>query len=94
MKLNVATTIWKFPLNAKELNEIQMPKGAEILCCQNQNEQPYIWARVDPGLEAETRYFRVVGTGHTIYPDEELKYISTFQLKGGKLVFHLFEKLG
>ena len=58
-----------------------MPKDAEILTIQTQNETPCIWALVNPE--------------HDIYYDMGInrKYINTFQLGGGSLVFHLFERV-
>ena len=92
------TTIWKFPIRKPgELVELNMPKDAEILGCQVQIDQPCIWARIDPETKLDDykpRYFRIVGTGHIIRPEEDLIYIDTIQIHGGKLVFHIFEKLG
>ena len=72
-----------------------MPKGAEILTVQTQNDTPCIWALVDPDSETETRHFEVYGTGHDIHCDMgiERKYINTFQIQYGLLVFHLFERI-
>lgn len=87
--------IWKFPMASPEQGRIEMPKGAEILTIQTQNETPCIWALVNPENEKEVRYFEVFGTGHEVCCDMgvERKYINTFQLKCGALVFHLFERL-
>lgn len=78
-----------------------MPGGAEILCVQTQNNQacnkqtPCIWAKVDTDNAPEQREFDVIGTGHAISEMEyhEHKYIDTFQLSGGALIFHVFEKI-
>lgn len=83
--------IWKYRL---ELGTciIGMPKGSEILTVQNQYEVAYVWALVDPNKEVEERIFEVIGTGHNIEPSKnKRKYINTFQLQGGFLVFHVFE---
>lgn len=86
--------IWKFPVEPQKA-KFEMPKGAEILTVQTQNETPCIWALVNPENEKETRYFEIFGTGHNVPVDMgiERKYINTFQLEGGRLVFHLFERL-
>lgn len=77
------------------IQSILMPKGAEILTVQTQNGIPCIWALVDIEAEKEPRVFDIFGTGHPVTFDMgvERKYINTFQLKGGALVFHLFERL-
>lgn len=86
--------IWKFHLDPNK-NNVAMPVGAEILTIQTQDEMPCIWALVDPDNEKELRHFEVYGTGHDIPCDMgiERKYINTFQLEGGSLVFHLFERI-
>lgn len=89
-------TIWKFPLTAQTYQSIEMPIGASILTAQLQGETLCIWALVDKDLtsaQIEKRHFLIFGTGHDIMHGYDLKYISTFQLHGGALVFHLFEEL-
>lgn len=88
-------TIWKFEIETADLNTVNMPKGAEILTVQNQMGNPCIWALVDPAQETELRAFEVFGTGHEVYCDMGIdrKYIGTYQLHGGALVFHVFERL-
>lgn len=86
--------IWKFEINTNQIT-IEIPKEAEILTMQTQNEKPCIWALVNPENKKELRHFEVYGTGHNIYYDMgiERKYINTFQLHNGDLVFHLFERI-
>jgi hypothetical protein len=81
--------IWKWTLQPGKTT-IEMPKDAEILTVQTQFHEPQLWALVDPGNNIEIREFITVGTGHSI--EKELgKYIGTFQLHNGSLVFHAFE---
>lgn len=47
-----------------------------------------LWA-LHTDKRAETRSFRVYGTGHQLPPD--LQYIGTAIAPGGQLVWHLFE---
>jgi hypothetical protein len=77
-----------------DMMEVKMPKGAEVLTIQCQNDVPTIWALVNPNAEKEERYFELFGTGHDVPCDMgiERKYINTFQMKDG-LVFHLFERI-
>jgi hypothetical protein len=86
-------TIWKFPAKVQESFELDMPKGARVLCVQNQGpNNPQMWALVDPSAPIERRRFRVAGTGHRMEDDKQFAdYIGTYQLHDGDLVFHLFE---
>lgn len=89
-------TIWKFPIHPDDIIRVQMPKGARILTVQEQHGQPAIWAEVDTEAEKEERLFEVFGTGHEMPNDMgvEREYVGTFQLRGGALVFHLYEYRG
>jgi hypothetical protein len=69
-----------------------MPQDAKILCVQTQNDMPCIWAIVNEEAEPrENRLFHIYGTGHEIKNLENKKYVGTYQLQGGVLVFHVFE---
>ena len=82
--------IWKWPLSSKDSQEINIPRGAEILCVQMQNDYPTIWAKVDAEAEMVSREIIIIGTGH---PHEEINhpYIGTVQQYGGSLVWHIFD---
>ena len=86
--------IWKFELTDDKVS-VNIPKGAKILTLQVQHETSCIWALVDPLNELEERHFEIYATGEEIHYDMgiERKYINTFQLQGGMLVFHVFERL-
>lgn len=90
--------IWEFPLETTDVQRIEMPVGAEILTIQTQNEVPCIWALVDTGTSVLKckRTFNIFRTGHNIpeLVDSHRKYIGTYQLNNGGLVFHCFELLG
>ncbi len=70
-----------------------MPEGAEVLCVQMQNGQPCIWAKTTVGAPPVVHHFRIAGTGHDL-GDNVGRYIGTFQLDGGALVFHVFAESG
>lgn len=91
----MSTVIWKFPLLTTDWQEIQMPKGADILTVQVQFGEPFLWARVDPSLPLYPCTFEVFGTGHEIDEDMcvERHYVGTYQLNGGSLIFHVFERI-
>jgi hypothetical protein len=86
-------TIWKFNLTLTDSQYIKMPKAAEILTIQRQNEQACLWALVNPNAEKETRYFEIHGTGNPILESDnrERKYIGTFQQP--LFVWHVFERV-
>ena len=90
-------TIWKFELTPviNGTHSIKMPKEAEILSIQTQNEKPQIWAIVNDEAEKEERFFEIFGTGHKIPCDMGIdrKFIGTFKMHNGTLIFHLFERL-
>lgn len=84
-------TIWKFPLITTDINTIDMPIGAEILTVQEQYGKPCLWAVVDDDVEKERRVFAIYGAGHSVSVVTDKKYIGTYQLMEGALIFHVFE---
>lgn len=88
-------TIWKFQLQVLDTQFIWIPKNAEILSVQNQNEVPCMWALVNPTEEKEEKCFEIFGTGQDVNCDMGIdrRFIGTFQLHTDSLVFHLFERL-
>lgn len=82
-------TIYKYPVPVADSFSIFLPKGAEILTVQTQGEGAYVWAIVEPGGGVRKRDFCLRGTGHPL--GDVGRYIGTFQLRGGSIVFHLFE---
>jgi hypothetical protein len=86
--------IWKYKLDPR-VSTIPMPEGAEILSVQVQRETPCVWAEVDPTHPLYVRTFEIYGTGHPIndMSGHERKFIGTFQLNQGDLVFHVFETI-
>jgi len=86
--------IWKYQLIVTDRQEIKMPAGAEILTVQTQDGRPCLWALVAPNKTETTRIIETFGTGHEVnYFDTTVReYIGTYQLEGGQLVFHVFER--
>lgn len=89
----IMETIWKYQLDVCSDQLVQLPTGAEILTAQVQHGTVQMWACVDPDSPLETHHIRIHGTGHCVLNHDKLKYISTFQLQNGNLVFHVFEVL-
>lgn len=90
----INNTIFKYPINVGQ-TRICLPIGAEVLCVQTQNDEPYIWASVErDAKQFKNRNFVVYGTGHSFgHNQEPVVYIGTFQLDNGQFVGHLFEML-
>ena len=85
-------TIYKYPLELKDKQTIEMPIGSQILCVQTQFDKPCIWAMVNPNLPPVGVKIEIYGTGGSItnpYPSY-LKYIGTFQIYRGHEVYHVF----
>lgn len=85
-------SIWKYPLLAADIQTVSMPEDAQILSVQCQRGQPCLWALVDASTPPKDRVLHTLGTGHNIGADaESLRFIDTFQMAEGDLVFHIFE---
>lgn len=86
-------TIWKFPLSNMGVEEIEMPKGAEILTVQIQDERPCLWAIVEDRAEKDRRFIETHGTGHPMRVDMGItrRYIGTVQQP--PFVWHVFERI-
>jgi len=87
--------IYKYPLVLTDRQTIHMPYNAKILTAQIQkvggDDGLQMWALVDE-LEnlSQPVTIAIYGTGNPI-PNEPGEYISTFQIGGGRLVFHVFQ---
>jgi hypothetical protein len=81
--------IWKTILKVAEHQEIIVPAQSELLTVREQYDKPCLWFKCDPALPKVTRQIQMVGTGHE---HESIgKYIGTFFMHDGDLVFHVFE---
>ena len=83
-------TIWKYKLQVIDKQEIEMPDNAELLTVQVQRGVPCLWVKVDPNIPTRTYGIATYGTGHPIHQDNQ-KYIDTYIIDEGALVFHVFE---
>ena len=84
-------TTWKYPLEITDEQNLMMPEGAEILTAQIQGGTLCLWALVNPAAPKQRRTIEILGTGNPA-PDVERKYISTAQMAGGSLIWHVFER--
>jgi len=83
--------VFKYDVVMDDTFKLSLPQGAEVLSVGVQFGEPRMWVLVEPTAPVVERTFRVAGTGHHI--TGSLKFIGTFQLEGGALIFHLFEVL-
>ena len=83
--------VYKYKLQlTKDIQEVVLPQGAQILCIKIQNDELCMWALVDPDQTYnEVVKIRCAGTGHEI--TEDVEYIDTVVLLDGELVFHFFK---
>ena len=85
------SVIWKFPIETEDEQVINVPVGAEFLSVQVQNDQPCIWAKVDPQENVIVRAkVVIVGTGHPAKHTNGMSFLGTYQLAGGNFVGHVF----
>lgn len=81
------SAVWKYNLLLSKSSLI-LPKGAELLTVQHQNDIPRLWARVDPLAPLESRHIRIIETGEE-FNEPSATHISTWQ--HGPYVWHAFE---
>lgn len=87
-------TVWKSNLHiAAGVQDLALPKGAEILTAREQGENIAIWYRCDEEAAMEKRRFVVVPTGGTAPTPEGAAYLGQAQMEGGMYIFHIFEIL-
>jgi hypothetical protein len=91
-------TIWKFDLDARDRQTVDMPTDAEILHVGAQDptgRSVQLWALVEPTeppIQVEDREFAIVGTGHAVPPDLTREgFLGSVITAGGALVWHVFE---
>ncbi len=84
--------VWKYTIDATDSFKLSMPEDAEVLSVQVQNGGICMWAKVNPNNLLMPRCFCLRGTGHD-FTGKEGRFVGTFQLAAGTLVFHLFEEV-
>ena len=81
--------IWKYELMLTDTQTVLMPKHAEVLTAQVQNNIICVWAFISEENEmVAPRRFDIVGTGNPIQ-DDLGRFVDTVQM--GQLVWHIFE---
>lgn len=85
----MSKAIWKFRMEVADEQTILMPIDANIIHVAVQFDAPCLWAIVDPTMEKQPYTIHMFGTGHKM-PDDPGKFIGTFMINDGDLVFHAF----
>lgn len=82
-------SVWKFPFDVADRVEIEMPAGAQFLSVQIQDGQTCLWALIETDARPVKRRLLIRGTGHDATGVG--RFVGTFQMYAGALVFHAFE---
>lgn len=83
-------TIWKYPLQIEDIQEVEMPADAQVLCVEVQNGQPCLWAKIEITKLDAVYKIATVRTGYSADHAEGMRYIGTYLLHGDKFVGHVF----
>jgi hypothetical protein len=83
-------TIHKQVIDITDTQTIVVPNRAAFLAAQVQGRDLCIWYLCDPNETTVVRAICVVGTGHDASRVKGMRYLSTFQIYDGALVFHVF----
>lgn len=86
-------TMWKAELTVSGVQIIRIPEGAEIKYVNAQQEVICVWYYCDPNARLTERRIAVCGTGHPAPNPSQGKYLGSCFLRGGNLVFHVFEEI-
>ena len=88
-------TIWIFTLSIQDEQMVPMPENSAILSAQVQGTIICLWALVQPDNITVNHKIRIVGTGHALPDDYNIKdaaFIGTVQTHEGSLVLHVFDE--
>ena len=83
-------SIFKYILDAADVQEIQMPIGSTILSVGVQRDEICIWALIEPDAVKVSRRIYICPTGREADGLQRVKFLGTVMLHAGNLVFHVF----
>jgi len=83
-------TIYKYPIDLKQRQWIQLPRGAEILSAHAQDNELFIWALVDTEQEIAPREVLVFATGEVCEIPTHRPYQHIDTVHAGPWVWHVF----
>jgi len=82
-------TIWKYELEIKDVQDIEIPEGAKLLHIANQNGGLCVWFEVDQEARKKMNTFAIVGTGNAFDP-KGFEHIGSVIIN--PFVWHVFQK--
>lgn len=85
-------TIHKARLEVTDSQTLMLPAEAKLLTVQVQHGAPCLWYECESTNPPDPRVILTFGTGHEIPADLNLAYLGTYQVSGGQLIFHAFER--
>jgi len=89
----LGTTVWKYSLETRDVQDVEMPKNANIIHCAEQNNVICLWAEVEPDAPKITKTFYIVGTGWDHRPECLLRHVGSVVESHRPLVWHIYEKV-
>lgn len=96
----MSSAVWKYKLEAKTCQEVEMPWGSKILKLASTGSGVCLWVLVDienaKKQVMKLREFRIYATGEEIKDASQLEYIGTLAAEspdGHAEVIHCFETL-
>ncbi len=91
------STIWKYPLEITDYQNIEMPKGSKVLSVHVQKDVlPCLWALVESELwdvSREIHTIHIFETGQPNITATYLTFIGMFILSNENFVGHVFESV-
>lgn len=88
----MSMTVWKTALKPMNVQQVAIPRGAQILSAHMQDNMPTIWYLCDTDAPLEDREIAIVATGSAAPYPAEAHFIGTVLINGGSIVAHIFER--
>jgi hypothetical protein len=85
--------IFKYQLEIKDEQTLELPVGSKILSVVNIGEKIYVYAIVNTEQKTNETYLIVIhGTGHIVGETDDYTFLGTVIVFNGKLIWHIFYK--
>ena len=85
-------TIYKYPIEITDKQNVELPEGAHILSVALQHRKLCLWAMIDTDIKNEVgttfREVRIFGTGHPVELDGNWQFVGTILEE--TFVWHVF----
>jgi len=84
-------TVYKYPLDLADVQEVRLPRASEILHVGEQDGSLFLWAWVNTSEPRESVTIALCGTGHPAPEPLEARHIGSVVMLGDRLVWHFFQ---